>query len=51
MFSRLAWPGYQVSNATVVDPVDDYLLTVRVSPDDANSEISYPLRTAALAPS
>jgi hypothetical protein len=40
VFSRIGWPGYQVSNATVVHPVDDYLLTVRVSPKDANKQIT-----------
>jgi hypothetical protein len=40
VFSRIGWPGYLVSNATVTDPVDDYLLTVRVSPKDANKQIS-----------
>ncbi|MDX6234510.1 MAG: hypothetical protein QOH68_3618 [Nocardioidaceae bacterium] len=40
VFSRIAWPGYLVSNATVTHPVDDYLLTVRVSPKDANRQIS-----------
>jgi hypothetical protein len=39
VLSRIDWPGYQVTNATVADPVDDYLLTLRVSPDQANSEI------------
>ena len=39
VLSRIDWPGYQVTNADVVDPVDDYLLTLRVSPDQANSEI------------
>jgi len=29
-FSRLAWPGYSVGNATVADNVDGYLLTVNV---------------------
>ncbi|MGH8892880.1 MAG: hypothetical protein ACRDWY_06175 [Actinomycetes bacterium] len=40
VFSRLAWPGYQVTNATVIDPVDKYLLAVHVSPDDANRAIT-----------
>lgn len=40
VLSRIAWPGYQVSNATVIDPVDDYLLTLRVSPSDANRVIT-----------
>jgi hypothetical protein len=40
VFSRIAWPGYQASNATVTDPVDDYLLTVHVSPKNANKDIT-----------
>jgi hypothetical protein len=40
VFSRIGWPGYQVSNGAVTDPVDDYLLTVRVSPKDANKQIT-----------
>ena len=39
VLSRIDWPGYQVTNATVTNPVDDYLLTLRVSPADANSKI------------
>jgi hypothetical protein len=40
VFSRIAWPGYQAGNATVAHPVDDYLLTVHVSPDDANKQLT-----------
>ncbi len=29
-FSRLAWPGYSVHGGTLADPVDGYLLTVKV---------------------
>ena len=39
VLSRIDWPGYAVTNASVIDPVDDYLLTLRVSPAEANREI------------
>ena len=39
VLSRLAWPGYQATGATLADPVDNYLLTLRVSPDQTGSEI------------
>jgi len=39
VLSRIDWPGYQVSNATPADPVDGYLLTLTVTPEDANREI------------
>ena len=32
VLSRLAWPGYSVEGGTLGDPVDDYLLTVKVPP-------------------
>jgi hypothetical protein len=56
VLSRVDWPGYQVTNAKVAEPVDDYLLTLHVSSTDAHREIvaryappHWPLLLASLA--
>ena len=40
VLSRLDWPGYRIHGATAVDPVDDYLLTLKVTPDASGQEVS-----------
>jgi hypothetical protein len=40
VLSRLDWPGYRIHGATAVDPVDDYLLTLKVAPDASGQEVS-----------
>lgn len=39
VLSRLKWPGYQVTNASLAAPVDDYLVTLDVPADSAGSTV------------
>lgn len=39
-FSRLAWPGYSATNASLTDSVDGYLLTVAVPPGSAGKTVT-----------
>ncbi len=38
--SRLPWPGYQVTNARLAPPLDDYLLTVAVPPSSVGKTVT-----------
>ncbi|WP_299087405.1 hypothetical protein [uncultured Microbacterium sp.] len=40
VFSRLAWPGYLVDGATLVDPERGYLLTTRVDADAVGTVVT-----------
>jgi hypothetical protein len=44
VLSRLAWPGYRVSGAEQVDPLQDMLLQVEVSPDDVGKVVDVTFR-------
>jgi len=39
-FSRLAWPGYSVTNGSLADSVDGYLLTVDVPPGSEGKTVT-----------
>jgi len=39
-FSRLAWPGYTVTNGSLADSVDRYLLTVDVPPGSVGKTVT-----------
>lgn len=39
LLSRLYWPGYTAENAEIVDPTDDFLLTLEVSAADVGSDV------------
>lgn len=39
LLSRLYWPGYAAENAEIVDPTDDFLLTLEVSADDVGRDV------------
>ena len=39
MLSRLYWPGYSAENAEIVDPTDDFLLTLEVSAADVGQDV------------
>ena len=48
VFSRLDWPGYTASGATISeDPVRGYLLTVDVPPDAAGTDVTVTFRPPA----
>lgn len=40
VLSRLDWPGYQIQGAKEVDPVDKYLLTIKVPPAASGQEVT-----------
>jgi len=40
VLSRLAWPGYEATNAAVGEPTDAYLLTIDVPRDVAGETIT-----------
>jgi hypothetical protein len=44
VLSRLAWPGYTVSGATLSAPTDKYLLTIKVSKAESSKVVTITFR-------